>query len=145
LIALAFLAWAGIAPAQAGAPKPVIERAAKGDRCVEDTAFMRRNHMELLKHHRDETVHLGIRTRKYSLKGCIDCHASKETGSVAAAKDDFCVSCHAYAAVKIDCFDCHSTKPQGAAQATARLDGARKRLADATRALGMKDIVGVAR
>jgi hypothetical protein len=23
------------------------------------------------------------------------------------------VSCHSYAAVKIDCFDCHSTKPQG--------------------------------
>ena len=40
-------------------------------------------------------------------------HASETTGSVAAAKDDFCVSCHSYAAVKIDCFDCHSTKPQG--------------------------------
>jgi hypothetical protein len=23
------------------------------------------------------------------------------------------VSCHSFAAVKIDCFDCHSTKPQG--------------------------------
>jgi hypothetical protein len=63
--------------------------------------------------HRDKTVIEGIRTKKYSLKECINCHASETTGSVAAAKDDFCVSCHSYAAVKIDCFDCHSTKPQG--------------------------------
>jgi len=76
---------------------------------------MRRNHMKLLMHHRDETVHEGVRTKKYSLKQCINCHASKETGSVTAAKDNFCVSCHSYAAVKIDCFDCHSSKPQSSA------------------------------
>ena len=32
--------------------------------------------------------------------------------SVAASDTNFCVSCHAYAAVKIDCFECHATKPQ---------------------------------
>jgi formate-dependent nitrite reductase cytochrome c552 subunit len=93
---------------------PVIERAPKGERCVEDVASMRRNHMRFLEHQRDATVHGGIRGAKHSLKGCIDCHASKTTGSVAQAPTDFCVSCHAYAAVKIDCFDCHATKPAGA-------------------------------
>ncbi len=111
----AALAWAGLddsQPRAGGAPKPVISKAVKGDQCVEPTDTMRRNHMKLLDHHRDETVKNGIRTKKYSLKGCIDCHASEKTGSVATGKDDFCVSCHSYAAVKIDCFDCHSTKPQ---------------------------------
>jgi hypothetical protein len=111
----AALAWAGLdgdQPKAGGAPKPVIAEPIKGEHCVEPDDYMRRHHMELLMHQRDETVLLGIRTKKYSLKGCIDCHASKKTGSVATAKDDFCVSCHSYAAVKIDCFDCHSTKPQ---------------------------------
>jgi hypothetical protein len=114
LVTAAF-AWNGaMAPAQAGeAPKPVLTKAVKGEQCVEDNDFMRRNHMKVLNHHRDETVIEGIRTKKYSLKECINCHASEKTGSVAKAKDDFCVSCHSYAAVKIDCFDCHSTKPQG--------------------------------
>lgn len=110
----AALAWAGAEaqPKAGGAPMPVITKAAKGEHCVEDTAYMRRNHMKLLLVHRDRTVLQGIRTPKHSLKGCIDCHASEATGSVASAKEDFCVSCHSYAAVKIDCFDCHSTKPQ---------------------------------
>jgi hypothetical protein len=113
----AALAWAGLddddQPKAGGAPKPVIAEPIKGERCVEPEDYMRRHHMELLDHHRDETVKYGIRTKKYSLKECINCHASEKTGSVATAKDDFCVSCHSYAAVKIDCFDCHSTKPQG--------------------------------
>jgi hypothetical protein len=115
VLTTAALAWAGSEdqPKAGGAPKPVITKAAKGDRCVESNDFMRRNHMKVLMHHRDEAVLDGIRTKKYSLKECINCHASEKTGSVAASKDDFCVSCHSYAAVKIDCFDCHSTKPQG--------------------------------
>lgn len=114
-IAVGAFAWAG-----AGAPVkeanglgPAITEARKGTQCVNDTEFMRKNHMKVLDHQRDETVLQGIRTKRYSLKQCIDCHASEKTGSVAASKDDFCVSCHSYAAVKIDCFDCHSTKPQG--------------------------------
>lgn len=102
-------------PAHAGAPKPVITKAVKGEQCVEDTAYMRKNHMKLLNVHRDKTVIEGVRTKKHSLKECINCHASEKTGSVATAKEDFCVSCHSYAAVKIDCFECHSTKPQGSA------------------------------
>jgi len=95
-------------------PKPVIEQG-KGDKCVEDEDYMRRNHMKLLMHKRDETMHKGIRTTKYSLKQCIDCHASQKTGSVIASGENFCVSCHTYAAVKIDCFECHSGKPKPAA------------------------------
>jgi hypothetical protein len=54
---------------------------------------------------------LGERTAAFSLKACIDCHASASTGSVAASASNFCQSCHAYAAVKLDCFECHSSKP----------------------------------
>jgi hypothetical protein len=115
-VALAFCGLASAAsaaPEQPGAtsrvPKPVVE-AGRGDKCVEDTQFMRRNHMQLLKHQRDETVHRGIRTTRHSLKGCIECHASAKSGSVAASGEDFCQSCHSYAAVKIDCFECHASR-----------------------------------
>jgi hypothetical protein len=101
----------GAAPQTAGrVPQPVIE-SARGDKCVNDPAFMRRNHMEMLKHQRDDTVHGGIRGARYSLNACIACHASQTTNSVAAASTNFCQSCHSYTAVKIDCFECHSTKP----------------------------------
>ncbi len=116
VLTTAALALSGAAPAQAEAPKPVITKAVKGEQCVEDTDYMRKNHMKLLNVHRDKTVIEGVRTKKHSLKECINCHASEKTGSVASAKEDFCVSCHSYAAVKIDCFDCHSTKPQGSAK-----------------------------
>ena len=97
--------------ATAGVPQPVIETA-RGDQCVEDPAFMRRNHMKLLEHQRNATMRGGIRGAKYSLKTCIECHASKTTGSVTAAGTNFCQSCHTYAAVKIDCFECHANKLQ---------------------------------
>jgi hypothetical protein len=114
-VAVAVAALAGMAVAAGVAP--TVERAVKGERCVEDTATMRRDHMRFLEHQRDATVHGGIRGAKHSLKGCVDCHASKATGSVAQAKGDFCVACHAYAAVRIDCFECHSARPAVAAVA----------------------------
>ena len=94
--------------------QPVIE-SARGGRCVADAAFMRRNHMELLKHQRDDTMRGGIRIGKYSLKACIACHASQSSQSVTAEAGNFCQSCHNYAAVKIDCFECHANKPPVAA------------------------------
>jgi hypothetical protein len=107
------LAGLAMAPAgvTAGDGQPAVAKG-KGDQCVEDTQFMRRNHMDLLKHQRNKTMRDGIRTTKHSLKGCVECHASEKTGSVAASKDDFCASCHSYAAVKLDCWDCHATKPK---------------------------------
>ncbi|MHB8534075.1 MAG: hypothetical protein ACYDBW_01355 [Sulfuricaulis sp.] len=83
----------------------------KGKKCVRPTEFMRRNHMLLILHQRDETVHEGIRTEKYLLTNCIDCHANPKTNSV-LGKDGFCASCHEYAAVSIDCFSCHSPSPE---------------------------------
>ncbi len=97
--------------ATADAKLPGLENR-KGDKCVEDVDIIRRNHPDLLKHHRIETLRHGIRTTKYSLKGCVECHASAKTGSVASAKDDFCVTCHAYAGVQLDCWDCHASKPK---------------------------------
>lgn len=99
--------------ARVAKPNIVIE---KGDKCVAPAEVMRREHMHMLKHHRDETVHKGIRTTEHSLKACIDCHASSKNGSVVGSRDNFCQTCHAYAAVKLDCFECHSTKPQSSAK-----------------------------
>jgi hypothetical protein len=94
-------------------PMPVhtIER---GEHCVEPTEVMRRDHMKMILHQRDMTMHQGIRTTKYSLKNCVDCHASSKTNSV-LGKDGFCESCHHYAAVKIDCFECHSSMREASA------------------------------
>lgn len=97
-------------------PRPA-EAKPQGDKCVEDTEFMKRNHMKLILHQRDMTMHKGIRTTKYSLKNCIACHATptKENPEVRSVLGEghFCQSCHAYNAVKIDCFECHSSKPSG--------------------------------
>jgi len=85
----------------------------KGDECVQPEEVMRRDHMKLILHQRDKTMHEGIRTTQYSLKNCVDCHADAKTGSV-LGKDGFCESCHAYAAVKLDCFECHSALREAA-------------------------------
>lgn len=82
----------------------------KGGQCVEDPQLMRKIHMNLLKHQRDETVHKGIRGQKYSLAECVDCHASTKTNSVLGNNEAFCQGCHVYAAVKLDCFECHTSK-----------------------------------
>lgn len=97
-------------------PKPVISIEKQG-KCVEDAATMRREHPDMLKHQRDLTMHEGIRTRKFSLKECVGCHASTKTGSV-LGKNGFCQSCHEYTSVKIDCFSCHAAKPKRIAGAT---------------------------
>jgi hypothetical protein len=115
-LAMALILIAVFGAATAAPPLPTIERAARGTQCVEDTAFMRRHHMELLKHQRDDTVRSGIRGAKYSLKDCVGCHAGAKTRSVAATPGDFCVSCHSYAAVTIDCFECHTGKPAAVAR-----------------------------
>lgn len=93
---------------------PVIPKAAKGDACVADTEFMRRNHMELILHQRDETVIEGIRGKPFSLVDCVNCHASSDESGNAVRIDSegqFCESCHTYAAVRIDCFSCHAAVP----------------------------------
>ncbi|MGE5504362.1 MAG: Hdr-like menaquinol oxidoreductase cytochrome c subunit [Actinomycetota bacterium] len=112
-------AWAGDS-GMPSHPKP------KGTACVEDTQTMRRNHMEMLKHQRDDTLRLGIRGAKYSLKDCVSCHAAEKDGKAVpvTAPGQFCESCHSYAAVSIDCFECHATTPgAGHAARTAQVEG----------------------
>ena len=85
-----------------------------GDQCVAETDFMRRNHMDLLKHDRDLTMYHGLREIDFSLKGCIDCHAVTDTkGEALTIKDErhFCRTCHDFAAVTVDCFQCHASRP----------------------------------
>ncbi|MEO8655497.1 MAG: hypothetical protein ABI409_15330 [Ramlibacter sp.] len=125
-VLLLLLAGAALAAGEAArTPQPVIEPARPGSQCVADPATMRRTHMDLLKHQRDDTVRGGIRGAKASLKACISCHASRETQSVAAAPTNFCVSCHSYAAVKIDCFECHTSRPAAALRLAANQGAAK--------------------
>jgi hypothetical protein len=97
-----------------GVPVPDIPRG-QGEACVADTAFMRRNHMTLLRHQRDETMREGIRGNLYSLQECIACHAVTGPDGVAltvSSPQHFCRACHDYAAVSIDCFQCHASRPE---------------------------------
>ena len=83
-------------------------------KCVQPDEEMRKNHMKYILHQRDETMHEGIRTRQYALEECVNCHAVKsDAGEYIPVNDpdQFCYSCHSYAAVNIDCFQCHATKP----------------------------------
>ncbi|MBI3434022.1 MAG: sulfur reduction protein DsrJ [Proteobacteria bacterium] len=126
--ASAFALLAGlVAPALDGAyagdapwlPKPA---RGQGDKCVADTDWMRRNHMTALLQQRDLTVHDGIRTMRFSLKGCIACHAVKgadEQPVTAESPKHFCRTCHDYAAVRVDCFECHASRPEAGAGAAA--------------------------
>ncbi len=81
-------------------------------RCVEDTAFMRANHMKLLATWREAAVREG--NRHYSatdgrvfeakLSGtCLKCHSNKQ---------QFCDRCHNYLGAKPNCFSCHIIPPE---------------------------------
>ena len=83
----------------------------KGTKCVAPLSVMPRYHMQFLLHQRFLTVHDGIRTKRFLLTNCVDCHADPKTQSV-LGKHGFCASCHEYAAVRIDCFSCHSSHPE---------------------------------
>ncbi len=91
------------------APEPELtEKAKKADKCVEETAYMRKEHMQILDEWRDTVVRDGKRLyvnasgKEYmaSLSNtCIDCHSNKEK---------FCDKCHDYASVDPYCWDCHT-------------------------------------
>ncbi|MGC9975251.1 MAG: sulfate reduction electron transfer complex DsrMKJOP subunit DsrJ [Syntrophales bacterium] len=91
---------------------PAIERLAD-KRCVEDTAFMRDNHMKLLASWRESVVRKNIRV--YTAKdgrifemgltgNCLACHENKTR---------FCDRCHDYAGVKPTCWNCHINPEEG--------------------------------
>lgn len=106
----AALAADGAGDKKSRVPQPTVN-IVQGEKCVEPTDVMRRDHMKFILHQRDATMHKGIRTTKHSLKNCISCHADPKTNSV-LGKDGFCESCHAYAAVSMDCFSCHTPSPE---------------------------------
>ncbi len=115
LLLLPALLLTGAAAVSAGDLRPDIPKAAKGKQCVEDTEFMRRNHMDLLKHQRVETTRLGIRDKKHSLKNCFTCHVVMGSDGKPITVSDprhFCRECHDYAAVKPDCWQCHVSTPE---------------------------------
>jgi predicted CXXCH cytochrome family protein len=107
------LAFVSTAVAAEGVPQPHPAKG-KGEACVAETDFMRRNHPDLLKHQRDDTLRLGIRGDKFSLKECVACHAVPGADSQPVTVQDpkhFCRECHDYTAVRIDCFECHNSVP----------------------------------
>ncbi len=109
-VALAIAAEVG----RATVPVPMPPKG-KGEACVADKNFMRRYHMTMLIHQREQTVIEGIRTKRFSFKECVACHAvDGRDGQPVSYRDPkhFCRSCHDYAAVKIDCFECHASKPE---------------------------------
>ena len=84
--------------------------------CVEPVEVMRREHMNLLLHQRDDTVLDGERDGKYSLVGCMDCHNPAQSAETAIRYPDpqhFCAGCHLYTSVQIDCFECHADRSLG--------------------------------
>ena len=113
-IVAAALAAAGLAASgeksAARLNQPVI-KIERGETCVAGTDEMRRDHMKMLFTQRDRTLREGVRETRFSLKGCVECHASEKTHSV-LGQEGFCSSCHVYAAVKMDCFDCHTPQRQ---------------------------------
>ncbi len=108
------LMLSGKALAETPFPK-IHEPEGEGVKCVQPEDEIRRNHMKYILHQRDKTVHEGIRTERYSLAKCIDCHVQPdENGKIVDHTSDehFCNACHQYAAVQIDCFECHADRPQ---------------------------------
>ena len=116
LLALCLGLSVGLGAVQAGDGVEGSAKADKLDACVAPTAFMRRNHFELIKHQRDITVHEGIRKTDHSLAGCIDCHVRKDGQGAHVPVNtpgEFCAGCHQFAGASLDCFTCHATKPTG--------------------------------
>lgn len=117
ILAVVATAWMGFGSLAMGDDHQHADRkigANAGDACVKETPWMRRNHMELLKHDRDRTLRQGIRSLEGSIKGCVDCHSNtNDQGHFVSvnAEGEFCSGCHTYTAVKIDCFECHASKP----------------------------------
>jgi len=91
------LGLGGAFPADLEAGPPVLEKP-KGSACVRPGEWMRRNHMDFLKHKRSLTVREGLRVRSESLLKCAECHTSHGR---------FCDRCHSYVGVAPDCFECH--------------------------------------
>lgn len=92
-------------------------------KCIEDTEYMRENHMKILNDWRETVVRdgNGIYVAKdgteyeMSLQNtCLECHADTEDLITSSPTEDlltedagFCFECHDYASVDPDCWECH--------------------------------------
>jgi hypothetical protein len=65
--------------------------------CLRDAAFMRFQHMDLLKEVRSDVIRRGLKGG-ITLARCGDCHQNR---------DQFCDKCHEAASVLLDCWGCH--------------------------------------
>lgn len=111
---------------------PVIQQLSVKE-CIESKEYMRENHMQLLLEWRDsavrdgESVYINSKGKAYEISiqnTCLECHNDTPTSTVInntnitpptvnADSNQFCFSCHDYAAVEPNCWSCHSD-PRGA-------------------------------
>ena len=92
----------------AKAPTPELTPKAKeAEKCVLDTNFMRKKHMQLLDDWRHTVVRDGVRyfkapdDQRYLMSlqlTCMECHSNKTK---------FCDQCHNYLGVNPYCWECH--------------------------------------
>ncbi len=106
LALVTFPIWYNLVTGEQAAPLK-LQLPHEGGRCVDDTAYMRTNHMQLLMDWRDEAVRANDRIyttsdgRRFdkSLSGtCLSCHFEKEK---------FCDRCHDYVGTTPSCWNCH--------------------------------------
>lgn len=97
--------WAGFGSSDYTSPKVSLPKDAK--ECIEDTAFMKAEHMQLLNEWRDQALRQGNRVyvakngKKWnsSLQNtCLKCHNDYE---------QFCDKCHKTNNVEPYCWSCH--------------------------------------
>ena len=113
-VVLLSIASVSCAEQKAGWKNGTSQAATEEKSCVRDTAFMRRNHMEVIKHARIDTVRKGVRGVDGSLSACIACHVNKDDKGVPIPvnqEGQFCAGCHQYVGVSLDCYQCHATVP----------------------------------
>lgn len=118
LVFLALIAspiWYDLARGKTGAPDIVISETAKTSgqgKCIEDAAYMRAYHMDLLNQWRNAVVRQGYRVYVSSSGArhdmsfsntCLRCHDNKA---------EFCDRCHNYEAVTPPCWTCHVNPPE---------------------------------
>ena len=122
--------------------------AEKLDACVAPTQEIRRNHMDHLKHDRDEVVIDGNRRVKYSLAACVNCHSGTDDSGVYQPINEegqFCDTCHDRLAVSLDCFQCHRTTPDPKSKklSSSALDRLHDQMLDASTHLDSIESMGL--
>jgi len=80
-----------------------------------DLREIRMMHPSFLDHKRDKTLRQGIRTKRNSLKACVNCHSATNKEDEFMPIDQsgqFCSTCHQKVGTSIDCFSCHRNTPK---------------------------------